>query len=85
MIVKFTDNFLMIRGLITVLSALKMRNFTLIFLKKILGGNPQPSVLGAFPTPPTKLASCAPAYINLTIKFSIMYKVCLLLSTACSS
>ena len=59
-------------------SALKMRNFTLIFLKKILGGNPQPSVLGAFPTPPTKLASCAPAYINLTIKFSIMYKVCLL-------
>ena len=38
MIVKFTDNFLMIRGLITVLSALKMRNFTRIFLSSERGG-----------------------------------------------
>ena len=37
MIVKFTDNFLMIRGLITVLSALKMHNLTRIF-PKIFGG-----------------------------------------------
>ena len=60
MIVKFTDNFLMIRGLITVLSALKMRNFTWIFPKIFAPPRP-PQGRGASP-PPTKIASCAPAF-----------------------
>ena len=55
----------MIRGLITVLSALKMRNFTWIF-PKIFGGahappNPPPLEMGeGLRPPPTKIASCAP-------------------------
>ena len=44
MIVKFTDNFLMIRGLITVLSALKMRNFPMIFSKNFVEGHGPPDI-----------------------------------------
>ena len=51
MIVKFTDNFLMIRGLITVLSALKMRNFTWIFPKKFRPPLAPPPGKGGFAPP----------------------------------
>ena len=66
MIVKFTDNFLMIRGLITVLSALKMRNFTRIFPKKFRGAHVPPTTPfrkggGAPPYGISQLRPCPPA------------------------
>ena len=68
----------MIRGLITVLSALKMRNFTWIFPKIFWGAHAPPhpplEMGGLRPpprpppgkggiAPPTKIASCAPGRV----------------------
>ena len=60
MIVKFTDNFLMIRGLIKILSALKMRNFTRIFPKN---SPPHFRKRGGCLRPPYGISQLRPWYV----------------------